>query len=221
MGEILALRSAAGPLEGRLFPRTPGVEAATIGRDHGNSIAIPSNSVSRFHCRIEPDAEGAWVIIDLQSRNRTRVNGEAVERRRRETGGEISVGTTQFSVVPAAPMPAAELDDEDDTAPLDGETMIEARSLWLERVLSGGLWCKILVGPNSVAADVSIEPDADHAANAARQISGIVALDPPSLPNLNCPFLIFSASSIPLITMVADSKLLSPSIGHNRCLILR
>jgi len=48
-----------------------------------------------------------------------------------------------------------------------------------------------------------------------------VAPAPPSLPNLNCPFLIFSASSIPLITMVADSKLLSPSIGRNRCFILR
>jgi len=84
-----------------------------------------------------------------------------------------------------------------------------------------GLWCKILVGPNSVAADVSIEPDSDHAANAAHQISGIVAPAPPSLSNLNCPFLIFSASSIPLITIVADSKLLSPSIGRNRCLILR
>jgi len=46
-----------------------------------------------------------------------------------------------------------------------------------------------------------IEPDSDHAANASRQISGIVAPDPPSLPNLNCPFLIFSASSISLITM--------------------
>jgi len=34
---------------------------------------------------------------------------------------------------------------------------------------------------NSVTADVSIEPDSDHAANAARQISGIVAPAPPSL----------------------------------------
>jgi hypothetical protein len=32
----------------------------------------------------------------------------------------------------------------------------------------------------------------------ARQISGIVAAEPPSLPDLNCPFLIFSASSIPV-----------------------
>ena len=41
--------------------------------------------------------------------------------------------------------------------------------------------------------DVSIDPDSDQAANAARQISGSVVLRPPSLPILNCSFLIFSA----------------------------
>jgi len=51
----------------------------------------------------------------------------------------------------------------------------------------GRLWCKFRVKPNSVTADVSIDPDPNHAANAARQISGIVAAAPPSLPNLNCP----------------------------------
>jgi len=43
----------------------------------------------------------------------------------------------------------------------------------------------------------------DQAAKAACQISGILILSPPSLPVLNWPFLIFSASSIPL--------------DHNRC----
>lgn len=65
------------------------------------------------------------------------------------------------------------------------------------------------------------DSDIDHAASAARQISGSVARRPPSLPNLNCPFLIFSASSIPLITTSAVLKLFSPNIGRNRCLILR
>lgn len=65
------------------------------------------------------------------------------------------------------------------------------------------------------------DSDIDHAASAARQISGSVARRPPSLPNLNCPFLIFSASSIPLITTSAVLKLFSPNIGRNRGLILR
>jgi len=57
-----------------------------------------------------------------------------------------------------------------------------------------------------------------YAARAACQISGIVALLPPSLPILNCSFLIFSASSIPLITTAAVRKLFSPNIGRSRCL---
>ena len=65
------------------------------------------------------------------------------------------------------------------------------------------------------------DSDIDHAACAARQISGSVARRPPSWPNLNCHFLISSASSIPLITISAALKFFSPSIGRNRCLILR
>ena len=42
-----------------------------------------------------------------------------------------------------------------------------------------------------------------HAASAARQMSGIVAWRPPNFSVLNCPFLIFSANSMPPITMSA------------------
>jgi hypothetical protein len=45
------------------------------------------------------------------------------------------------------------------------------------------------------------------------QISGIVAVSPPGLLIWDCFFLIFSASSMPLITTSAVRKLLSPSIG--------
>ena len=82
-------------------------------------------------------------------------------------------------------------------------------------------------GANCEVAQIRTVPlhrsdsDIDHAACAARQISGSVARRPPSWPNLNCHFLIFSASSIPLITISAALKFFSPSIGRNRCLILR
>ncbi len=58
-------------------------------------------------------------------------------------------------------------------------------------------------GANCEAAQIRTLPlprsdsDIDHAASEARQISGIVAADPPSLASLNCPFLICSTSSIP------------------------
>src|SRR5450755_529265 len=60
-----------------------------------------------------------------------------------------------------------------------------------------------------------------QAASAAFHSSVIVALHPPSLPVLNCPFLIFSASSIPEIVTTALSNRLNPSICRIRCFTLR
>ena len=90
---------------------------------------------------------------------------------------------------------------------------------WVPAVAAQAL-VQFRVKPNSAPADVLIDPDPNHAANAARQISSIVAPAPPSLPNLTSPFLVVSASSIPLITMVADSRLSSPNIGSSRSFIL-
>ena len=52
----------------------------------------------------------------------------------------------------------------------------------------------------------------DYAANVACQISGIVAIGPLSLPILNWPFLIFSANSMPPITIAAIRKLFNPPL---------
>jgi hypothetical protein len=62
---------------------------------------------------------------------------------------------------------------------------------------------------------------ASYAANAVRQISGIVALLPPSLPTLNCPFLIFSVNSIPLIVTPAAEKLFNSTIARIGCFARR
>ena len=55
----------------------------------------------------------------------------------------------------------------------------------------------------------------------AVQIAGIVFGRPGNFPTLNCCFLIFAASSIPLIVAAAASKSLKPSIGRIRCLTRR
>src|SRR5450755_1580521 len=52
-------------------------------------------------------------------------------------------------------------------------------------------------------------------------ICGIVAVLPPSLPILNCRFLIFSASSTPAMTTIDVRKLFSPNIGRSRCFTRR
>src|SRR5271170_1998957 len=50
----------------------------TIGRDPENSLTIEGADVSRRHCRIEPDGEGAWRVVDLGSKNGTFLNGKPV-----------------------------------------------------------------------------------------------------------------------------------------------
>jgi hypothetical protein len=80
---------------------------------------------------------------------------------------------------------------------------------------------KFIEGAYFVVFELLTGNDFDYAASAACQISGIVAVLLPSLPSLNCRFLIFSASSMPPITTTAVSKLFKPSIGRSRCLIRR
>ena len=56
------------PLEG---------EVLEIGRDEEAAVRIDEPLVSRRHARLERRGDG-WVVIDLGSTNRTRVNGDMV-----------------------------------------------------------------------------------------------------------------------------------------------
>ena len=87
--------------------------------------------------------------------------------------------------------------------------------------LTEKLWCKLEAELWSVGFSRLIESDSGYAAKAARQISGILAVDPPRLPILNWPFLIFSANSTPTITTAAVAKRFILSIGRSRCFTRR
>ena len=49
-------------------------DAATIGRAPGNTVVISDPSSSKEHCRIEREGD-RWKVVDLESKNGTRVNG--------------------------------------------------------------------------------------------------------------------------------------------------
>jgi pSer/pThr/pTyr-binding forkhead associated (FHA) protein len=51
-------------------------DVVTIGRDTGNDIVLESISVSRCHALLLRDADGL-LLLDLESRNGTLVNGRA------------------------------------------------------------------------------------------------------------------------------------------------
>ena len=70
----LVVRS--GDLKGQRFPiRVPVVN---VGRAEYNDIAIPEDSISTTHAKLQR-REGIWILVDLDSTNGTMVDGEAVQ----------------------------------------------------------------------------------------------------------------------------------------------
>jgi diguanylate cyclase (GGDEF)-like protein len=72
-----------------------GNETLRVGRERGNQIVLPSDSVSRRHCRIDK-RKSSWFIKDLGSTNGTYVNDELVEEYQLRRGDQIKVGDTIF-----------------------------------------------------------------------------------------------------------------------------
>lgn len=73
--------------------------AVAIGRHADNDISIRDDDVaSRFHCVLEPGANGQYIIKDLGSRNGTRVNGTPISSSPVNPGDVITVGKHTFSL---------------------------------------------------------------------------------------------------------------------------
>jgi len=62
-------------------------EALEVGRDEDVAIRLDEPLVSRRHARVERRGE-AWVVVDLDSTNFTRVNGERLRRERELVHGD-------------------------------------------------------------------------------------------------------------------------------------
>lgn len=69
-----------------------GPTPVTIGRATECTIALPHPSVSRLHCRIWQE-DGRFHIEDLESTNRTFLNGKPVLRAELRDGDQIGVGS--------------------------------------------------------------------------------------------------------------------------------
>jgi FHA domain/GAF domain len=87
------LIAIAGPFKGTTIPLTD-VETI-IGCDPGNNVAINDPVLSRRHCSIRYYG-GLVQLSDLDSLNRTFVNGEPVREKQLEHGDRIKVGASQF-----------------------------------------------------------------------------------------------------------------------------
>jgi pSer/pThr/pTyr-binding forkhead associated (FHA) protein len=67
----------------------------TIGRASTNDISIDSNSISRYHARLVVETEGLF-LVDLESTNGCKVNGQAITRRKLNDGDAILIGEANF-----------------------------------------------------------------------------------------------------------------------------
>jgi len=76
------------------WERRPLRKAITIGRSSDCELPIRDTLLSRRHCRLEPHGN-RWVLIDLQSRNGTRIGENPVTREVLEDGDVVRIGQTQ------------------------------------------------------------------------------------------------------------------------------
>jgi transcriptional regulator with GAF, ATPase, and Fis domain len=84
----------AGPAKDSIIPLTQ--DESTVGRDPNNVVAISDPSVSRKHCLLRREGDGRFQIRDLDSRNRTLVNGTPVKDHWLQHGDEIATGDSIF-----------------------------------------------------------------------------------------------------------------------------
>jgi len=73
----------------------------SVGASPENAITLPDGAVSRFHCRVEPCADGVEVR-DLESTNGTWVDGLRVQRTSLRPGVLLRLGRTVLRVVGGA-----------------------------------------------------------------------------------------------------------------------
>ncbi len=66
-----------------------------IGRALDNDVRLSAAQASRYHCRLEEDEHGVWVV-DLESSNGTQVNGRRVERVLLGPGDVLGIGDARI-----------------------------------------------------------------------------------------------------------------------------
>ena len=161
-----------------------------IGRHPDNDISINDNVASRFHCVIEPDRSGRYVVRDLGSRNGTRLNGQRVSEMKLSEGDVITIGRHTFAfevarvetaTVDAAPLKptklaaipawASEVLDIVDSlppknAPLESITLIDASGKASETLANdapGPMATRLLLqlASKARATDIHCEPKRD------------------------------------------------------------
>lgn len=90
MGTMLILRATAGDMCGQEFAYAS-PSHLILGRSRSCTMRLPGDAtVSRQHCLIEVDEDGAW-IQDLGSLNGTLINGMKIGQRERSSADDATM----------------------------------------------------------------------------------------------------------------------------------
>jgi diguanylate cyclase (GGDEF)-like protein len=145
---LVVVRALLGSGPFQCWTALPGSQGV-LGRSPDADIVISDPSVSRYHARIDVDAEGALIVSDLGSTNGTFVNLIPVAPRSRlRVGDRLTVGGVPVSV---EAMSAAEVDQlrraalRLDAADRDSLTGLVARR-WIDEDLPAYLQRHTRVG---------------------------------------------------------------------------
>jgi pSer/pThr/pTyr-binding forkhead associated (FHA) protein len=78
----------------------------TVGRTSNNDLPVEDPSVSRFHAWFQREDEDApWFVVDAGSKNGTKVNGKALEKKKPHAltpGTRIRIGHVELSFFDSA-----------------------------------------------------------------------------------------------------------------------
>ncbi|MEE8142026.1 MAG: FHA domain-containing protein, partial [Planctomycetota bacterium] len=106
------------PLESLLKNSEQGV---VIGRDEGADIVILDQAVSRFHARLVK-RDGLWSILDLDSSNKTFLNGDPVREGQLEAGDHVGIGDCELLFIDEVTRSAGDSSQTQVLARVSGES---------------------------------------------------------------------------------------------------
>ncbi len=130
-----------------------------IGRTDDNDIAIDHRSISRNHCKVVREDNGEWKVLDLQSANGVKVNGEVYAESALKPGDILELGHLRFKFLAAG----EEASSTPETTSLDGAkrakggnskiALIAGIAAAVLVVGGGATWYFVLRKPAVVAAN--------------------------------------------------------------------
>ena len=99
----------------------------SIGRADDNTLVLKDDRASRHHCVIEQAGE-SWTVRDLDSRNGTKLNDEAITAKPLDNGDEIRIGKVRIIFIDPQQMialdePTPGAPEVDDLFPPDLDTL--------------------------------------------------------------------------------------------------